>query len=62
MYKKLVNYYGHEFDLVPNTDNGITLIWKCTACEFKVINLYTYIYQGRSMLTCNETIIKNILE
>lgn len=60
MADEVIEYYGHEFiKLSPNIEN---YKWQCKKCNHKMFFLERLKRLDAEILSCDERIIKNIIE
>jgi hypothetical protein len=60
MEQEVISYYGHEFIANPMPRVGFKYI--CKTCGHTTSLLKMIIEYDRPILTCNEEMIKNLLE
>ena len=59
MNKQVIEYYGHEFIRVLYY---IGWIWECKKCKYQSRFIIYIKDEGSKILSCNERLIKNIIE
>lgn len=66
MSKEIIEYFDHEFvsmdDEGGNYFNLNLNVYECLKCKWKSYFLEVYIKENRKILSCEERIIKQILE
>lgn len=61
MSERIISYYDHAFIKVKDPKYS-TNTWECLKCKHTSIFLLSFIEDEVKILTCNERIIKQILE
>ncbi len=60
MNEQVIKYYSHEF--YKCTDKNRLHTWKCKRCGHESVFIPGLSRGGHKILTCNERLIKNIIE